>query len=99
MMGIVNFRMPHSTLCMECSNLKQIETDEAIDLFYVGISRAIKDLFFFFCKQDEQNRKRRKISCVYNNIIQNMKFIDSKNQELTIKDKAIKDIVCNYQLK
>ncbi|NLC93995.1 MAG: ATP-dependent helicase, partial [Treponema sp.] len=51
MVGIVNFKMPHSTLCFPCSdfrNPKQVEISESKDLFYVGVSRAIKEIIFFY---------------------------------------------------
>jgi len=97
--GIVDFRMPYHTLCYQCKNYgSEIDssTDESEDLFYVGVSRAMKDVFFFFSRQDEQkpSQKNRKISCVFDNLLDNLKFINSQEREFSRKDAEIVKLIC-----
>lgn len=99
MIGIVNFKMPHSTLCFPCSNFRnpqQVDISESKDLFYVGVSRAIKEIIFFCSKQDEQNLaiRSRKISCVFKDITECLKFIDIENNTYDFGNERINELLC-----
>ncbi len=100
-MGVVNYRLPHHNLCWPCSDFKnedKVDITEAKDLFYVGVSRAIKNVIFLFSKQDEQNlaQTNRKISCVYSDILDLISFIDSKDNEYGFEEEEVKKILCQH---
>lgn len=104
MMGIVNFRLPHHNLCWPCSDFRnrdKVDITEAKDLFYVGVSRAIKNVIFFFSKQDEQNlaRTNRKISCVFSDILSLIKFIDSYDGEYGFEENEVQKFLCQNMIK
>ncbi|WP_424353454.1 UvrD-helicase domain-containing protein [Methanosarcina mazei] len=99
MIGMVNFKMPHSTSCFPCSNYQnpqQVDISESKDLFYVGVSRAIKEIIFFYSRQDEQNlaTKSRKISCVFKDIVECLQFIDTENKVYDYRDLRINSLLC-----
>lgn len=101
MVGIVNYRLPYHTLCWPCQrfrNPKKVDISESGDLFYVGVSRAIKDVLFFYSKQDEQNFKGRKISCVFRDIVKSIKFIDYSENEYDCNHRQIKKLLCEPRL-
>ena len=100
MIGIVDFRLPHSTSCFPCGSFnktEEVDISDSEDLFYVGISRTIKDLSFFYSVQDEQNlvNFKRKMSCVFSPIIETMQFIDVNGDEYSIKDPGIPRLFCS----
>jgi len=104
MFGIIHYRLPHHTKCWPCqdfNNPKQVNVTEAHDLFYVGVSRAIKDVIFFFSRQDEQNmdKKNRKLSCVFEEVADCLKIIGPNDDEHYFEDEDIKDILCKPQMK
>lgn len=97
--GIVNYRLPYHTKCFKCGDekyQKKVDISEAEDLFYVGVSRAIKDVIFLYSKQDEQNLEKttRRISCVFNPLIPYLKFIDFSDNEYQHTDHEISGIIC-----
>lgn len=96
MVGVVNYRLPHTTTCGPCSfqNVPDMDTSESEDLLYVGISRTTKELSFFYSMEDEQNSKRRKISCVFKPILEAILFIDSQNREYSCNRSEIAHLVC-----
>lgn len=98
MIGIVDFRLPHTTTCFPCGSYQktqEVDYSDSEDLFYVGISRTIKDLSFFYSRQDEQNLvKTRKMSCLFFPIIEMMQFIDTNGDEYSIKDPGIQRLFC-----
>jgi DNA helicase-2/ATP-dependent DNA helicase PcrA len=96
MVGIVNYRLPHSTTCGPCyfDKVPDMDTSEAEDLLYVGISRTTKDLSFFYSMEDEQTLKRRKISCVFTPILEAILFIDDQNREYSCNSREITPHVC-----
>lgn len=101
MLGIVNYRLPHHSLCWPCQDFKnpdKRDISESQDLFYVGVSRAIKDVIFFYCKQDEQNLKYRKISCVFSDIVESINFIDYGENEYDCNHEEIKQILCKPRI-
>lgn len=99
MIGIVDFRLPHATFCFPCGSFKktkEVDISESEDLFYVGISRSIKDVIFFYSIQDEQNPvKSRKISCLFSPLLEMIQLIDSDGTEKSIKDPAIRRLFCS----
>lgn len=101
--GLVNYRMPFFTSCMPCQDFnkpQRVDISEYEDLFYVGVSRAIKNIFFFFSKQDEQNlaQKNRKLSCVFSTILEPIKFIDSCNNEYNCHHEKVEPILCKPKI-
>ncbi|WP_094227769.1 UvrD-helicase domain-containing protein [Methanolobus psychrotolerans] len=99
MFGITHHRMPFFTKCFPCQDFrspKRVDVTESKDLFYVGVSRAIKDVIFFFSQQDEQNltKTTRKISCVFKDAIDCLKFIDYSNNEYSFEDGFVQDLFC-----
>ena len=99
MIGIVDFRLPHTTSCFPCGSYNKtedVDLTEAEDLFYVGISRTIKEVIFFYSRQDEQNLvKKRKMSCLFAPIVEMMQFIDSDGKDYSIKDPRIQGLFCS----
>jgi DNA helicase II / ATP-dependent DNA helicase PcrA len=99
MLGIVNFRLPHSTTCFPCGSFtktQEVDISESEDLFYVGISRSIKDVIFFYSLQDEQNPvKSRKISCLFTPLIEMLQIIDSEGNPRLISDPGIGRFFCS----
>ena len=97
MVGIVNYRLPHTSICGPCSfdRVSNIDTSEGEDLLYVGISRATTDLSFFYSLEDEQTCKRRKISCVFTPILGAISFIDSQNNEYAYNNREIAPYICS----
>ena len=97
MLGIVDYRLPHHSLCWPCRDFRNPEkgdVSESQDLFYVGVSRAIKDVIFFYSKQDEQTLRPRKISCVFSGISESIKFIDYDGNEYNHNHNDIKRMLC-----
>ena len=100
MIGIVDYRLPHSSTCFPCGSFNKTENvdiSDSEDLFYVGISRTIKDVSFFYSRQDEQNLAnfKRKISCLFFPIIDTMQFIDINGDEYSIKDPGLETLFCS----
>ena len=99
MIGIVDFRLPHTTICIPCRDFhktQEVDLTEAEDLLYVGISRTINNVCFFYSKQDEQNLIRtRKLSCLFLPIVEMMQFIDTDGKEFTMKDPQIQQLFCS----
>jgi DNA helicase-2/ATP-dependent DNA helicase PcrA len=98
--GITHYRMPFFTKCFPCQDFRKpeiVDITESKDLFYVGVSRAMKNVIFFFSQQDEQNleRTRRKISCVFKDAIDCLKFIDYSNKEYSLGDEFVQNLLCN----
>ena len=96
--GIVNYRLPYHTNCFSCGK-GEVDISEAEDLFYVAVSRAIKDIFFVFSKQDEQNLNRttRRLSCVFQPILSNAEFIDINSNSYGLTDEKVTGILCNNE--
>lgn len=99
MFGITHYRMPFFTKCFPCQDFKMpeiVDITESKDLFYVGVSRAMKDVIFFFSQQDEQNldKTRRKISCVFKEALDCLKFIDSADNEYHFEDEFVQSLLC-----
>lgn len=99
MFGIIHYRMPFFTKCFPCQdfrNPKIVDITESKDLFYVGVSRAMKDVIFFFSQQDEQNldRTRRKISCVFEDALDCLKFIDYTDNAYQFEDEFVQSLLC-----
>jgi len=67
----------------------------------VGVSSAIENVIFLFSKQDEQNLSstKRKISCVFSDILDLIKFIDSQDNEYKLKDDKIQKSLCQSMIK
>ena len=100
MIGIVDFRLPHSSTCFPCGSFnktEEVDVSDSEDLFYVGISRTIKDVSFFYSRQDEQNLAnfKRKMSCLFVPIIEMMQFIDIDGQEYSIEEPGIQRLFCS----
>ncbi|MCZ7385141.1 MAG: ATP-dependent helicase [Candidatus Methanoperedens sp.] len=99
MLGIINYRLPYYTFCFPCNDFRnptKVDISESKDLFYVGISRAIKDIIFFYSEQDEQDlsKANRKISCVFNDIVEHLKFIDYESNEYNFQNSEIERLLC-----
>jgi DNA helicase II / ATP-dependent DNA helicase PcrA len=98
MIGIVDYRLPHSTSCFPCGSFRktqEVDISDSEDLFYVGISRTIKNISFFHSRQDEQNlAKKRKMSCLFFPIIETMQFVDTDETEYSINDPGIEKLFC-----
>jgi DNA helicase-2/ATP-dependent DNA helicase PcrA len=97
--GITHYRMPFFTKCFPCQDFKKpeiVDITESKDLFYVGVSRAMKDVVFFFSQQDEQNldKTRRKISCVFEEILDCLRFIDDMDNEYCFEDEFVQNLLC-----
>jgi len=99
MVGIVDFRLPHATSCIPCSSFKKtedVDITESEDLFYVGISRSVKDVIFFYSVQDEQNSiKSRKISCLFSPLFEMMQIIDADGSQRSVLDPAVGRLFCS----
>lgn len=99
--GIVNYRLPHFTTCYDdChhgTNFGDFQLDEEKDVFYVGVSRSMEDVYFFFSKKDEiNNNGGRKISCVFNEIKDMLVFIDDNGTKFKCEDDEVKNLFCSY---
>ena len=99
MFGIINYRLPHHTKCFPCcdfNNKKKPDISEAEDLFYVGITRAKKDIIFLYSMQDEQNLSRttRKISCLFAPLFDYLILIDTKDNKYSYKDGSVINKLC-----
>ena len=82
-LGIVKNSLPHFTKCRNCNDLNRKEQlNEEKDLFYVAISRAIRDCTFSFSKYDTRD-KPQYLSCIYAFIAKNIIFIDNMGNELS----------------
>ena len=102
LIGIVNYQLPHSSTCADqCyhsrnSELTDISDDK--DVFYVAISRSIEDIFFFFSKCEfnaDEELRARKISCVFEDIYDLLRFIDiDSNNEFNHENSTIKENCC-----
>lgn len=102
MLGIVNFQIPHSTICFQClkHRSKKFDVIDSKYLFYVGVSRAIDDIFFFFGNQEynfEKELKRRKISYVFEGIGDSLIFLNVENNE-EYDSKKINNICCKWEV-
>lgn len=101
MMGMVNYQIPHYTICHKCNpynKTPKIDVPDSKDLFYVGVSRAVKDLFFFFSNKGLNSYgelKNRKITCVFEDIIDLLIFVDVKNDE-EFDFSYIKNFCCKF---
>jgi len=98
-LGVVNYRIPHSSVCVNlCGhgrNYKDNIISEDKDLFYVGVSRAMEDIFFFYSRQDEETNKPRKLSCVLNEITDLMVFIDLDiDEEYDVSTNLVRNLFC-----
>lgn len=104
MIGIVNYQLPHRTLCVPpdlCNhsrNINNLDISEYKDLFYVGVSRSIEDIFFFFNNKEinySGNQVGRKISCVFRDVYDLLTFIDADTgKEYSHEDGKIKRNCC-----
>ena len=101
MIGMVNYQIPHYTICRKCNpynNTPKIDVPDSKDLFYVGVSRAIKDLFFFFANNELNSYgelKNRKIACVFEDIVDLLIYINVKNDE-ELDFSKIKKFYCKF---
>lgn len=95
--GIVNYRLPHSSLCSSCSdfgNPVDVDVSEALDLFYVGVSRATNEVSFIYSERDEHTNKFRKISCLFSNVRDHLEYVDNSNSTHSKEEKGILDLFC-----
>jgi DNA helicase-2/ATP-dependent DNA helicase PcrA len=104
MVGIVNYQLPHSSICNICKPynnfLPKLEVPESKNQFYVGVSRAITDILFFFGNQELNSNgvlKERKISCVFEDMKDLIRYINVYNDiEYDCNDARIKRFLCKH---
>lgn len=104
MIGLVNYQIPHHSICHICDpydESNRLDNSDSKDLFYVGVSRAIEDIFFFFGNQEynsEGELKKRKLSCVFEDINDMLMFVDLYNErEYNSSQSKIKRILCKHR--
>lgn len=99
LLGIVIYRLPYYIKCFKCGDFKhhyRVDISEDEDLFYVGVSRSIKDVIFIFSKQDEQDlsKRSRKVSCVFRPLLKNIEFIDINDNSHQYNEEEVTRILC-----
>jgi DNA helicase-2/ATP-dependent DNA helicase PcrA len=99
MLGIVNYQIPHHSTCFKCKKLpEKLDVTDSKYLFYVGVSRAINNIFFFFSNQEynfEKILKIRSLSCVFEDIGGLLTFINVDNNQ-NMDSNRIKRICCKW---
>lgn len=103
LIGMVNYQIPHHSLCFVCNpygNSSDVDINDSKDLFYVGVSRAMEDVFFFFSNQEYNSFgdiKKRKLSCVFEDINDMLTFVDVYTKKTYIySDSKINRNVCKH---
>ncbi|WP_281773969.1 UvrD-helicase domain-containing protein [Methanobacterium formicicum] len=103
LIGMVNYQIPHHSLCFECNpydNSNMVDTSDSKDLFYVGVSRAMDDIFFFFSNQGYNSSgdiKKRKLSCVFGDIKEMLTFVDVYSEKTySYSDSKINRNLCKH---
>lgn len=105
LIGMVNYQIPHHSLCFLCNpygNSSNVDISDSKDLFYVGVSRAMDDIFFFFSNQEYNSSgviKKRKLSCVFEDIHDMLSFVDLyRGKEYDSSHKIIKKNLCKHNV-